>query len=75
MPAKKTQTVTGFRDNIYGEVEISGITTLTHSGRFTGVFVSLGEINPKLAERLHQVVLQNPKHGVQLVIDNIKPKL
>lgn len=74
MPATKTQTLTAFRDHIYDQVETPGITALTRSGQFTGLFVSLGSMEPKLAERFHQIVLQNPKHGVQILLDNIKAK-
>lgn len=72
MPNVKNRTVTGLRDHIYDTVDTPGITAITRSGTFTGVLISPGALDPKLAERFHQVVSHNPKHGVQLLLDYIK---
>lgn len=68
----KCKSITELRDNIYDEVDVAGITTIIRSGKFSGVFISLGTMNPKMAQRFHDIIRYNPKHGIQLLIENLK---
>ena len=68
----KSRTLTGLPGHIYDETGSPGITAVTRSGAFAGVFISPGALDPKLAQRFHQVLRHNPKHGVQLLLDYIK---
>ncbi|WP_440999798.1 hypothetical protein [Fodinibius sp. SL11] len=71
MPTITQQPVTSLRDNIYKELDTAGITTITRSGQFAGVLISLGDLDPKLAKRLGDVTTRNPEHGLQLLLDYI----
>lgn len=68
----QSKTVTRFRNHIYDEIDKAGITAITGPGVFAGVFISLGDEDPKIAARLQDVTLRNPEHGVQLLINRIQ---
>lgn len=68
----KVQTVTQVRNHIYDEMEKANITTITRSGKFSGVLITLGNVDPKVAAHLHDVIRRNPRHGVRLLINQAK---
>ncbi|MDR8389990.1 hypothetical protein NC796_02490 [Aliifodinibius sp. S!AR15-10] len=67
----KTQAITNLRDNIYDEVSRPGVTSFTRSGRFAGVFISLGNVDSRRAKHLHKVIKHNPQYGIQLLIQRV----
>jgi hypothetical protein len=67
----KTHPITNLRANIYDAISSPGITTITRSGQFAGVFLSLGNLEPKIAKRLHQIIRHNPRHGIQTLTQKI----
>ncbi|WP_445664395.1 hypothetical protein [Fodinibius sp. AD559] len=71
MPTVNQQPVTNFRDNIYEELQSPGITTISRSGQFSGVFISLGAVDPKVAARLRDIIRSNPVHGIQTLIQKV----
>jgi len=71
MPTITQQPVTNLRDNIYDALDCPAVTTITRSGQFAGVLISLGDLDPKLAKRLNNVTKRNPEHGLQLLLDYI----
>lgn len=71
MSSVKQQVATNLRDNIYEELTSPGITTISRSGQFAGVFISLGTVEPNVAARLENIIRSNPEHGIQLLIEKV----
>jgi len=62
-----TKTITHLRNNIFLESENSGITAVTRSGEFVGVFISAGDIPKPVKQQIHESMRHNPVHSIQVL--------